>query len=103
MSVAIRHGQITLASLRSLATSSSTSATLPPPLRFGGSTTLSVVEPRRDVDAERGGLGRLQRLLLRLHDVGQRRVARLVQAQVGGDHQRQRRSRWSRARRRPRA
>src|SRR5262249_4106366 len=37
-----RHGQITLASLRSLATSSATSATLPPPLRFGGSTTLSV-------------------------------------------------------------
>ena len=34
--------QMTLASPRSLATSSLTSATLPPPWRFGGSTTLSV-------------------------------------------------------------
>ena len=33
---------MTLASLRSLATSSLTSATLPPPWRLGGSTTLSV-------------------------------------------------------------
>ena len=62
-----------------------TSATLPPPLRFGGSTTLSVFSRGVDVDAERGGRDRLERLLLRLHDVRQRRVARLVQAQVGGD------------------
>ncbi len=33
---------ITFASLRSFATSSFTSATLPPPWRFGGSATLSV-------------------------------------------------------------
>ena len=35
--------QITFASLRSFATSSFASATRPPPLRFGGSTTFSVV------------------------------------------------------------
>ena len=80
---------MTLASLRSLATSSCTSATLPPPLRLGGSDDLERREARRHVDAERGGRGRLQRLLLRLHDVRQRRVARLVQAQVGRDDGRQ--------------
>src|SRR5262249_60584594 len=37
-----RGHEITLASLRSFATSSFASATLPPPLRFGGSATLSV-------------------------------------------------------------
>src|SRR5216683_87592 len=47
-------------------------------------------EPRRHVDAERVGLDHVERLLLRLHDVGQGRVARLVQPQVGGDHRRQR-------------
>src|SRR5205823_2930920 len=37
-----RHQGMTFASLRSFAMSSATSATRPPPLRFGGSTTLSV-------------------------------------------------------------
>ncbi len=43
----------------------------------------------RDIDAEVGRLDGVERLLLGLHDVGQRGVARLVQAQVGGDHRRQ--------------
>jgi hypothetical protein len=53
--------------------------------RLGG---LEHLEPRRDVDAV--GLGRLlvDRLLLRLHDVGQARIARLVEAQIGGDDRR---------------
>ena len=68
-----------------LATSSSTSATLTPAVRFAGSTTFSVVSRGDDVDAVVGGRLLRHRLGLRLHDVGQRGVARLVQAQVGGD------------------
>src|SRR3546814_14606440 len=46
-------------------------------------------EPRCDIDAViGGGLGR-HRLRLGLHDVGQRGVARLVEAQIGGDDRRQ--------------
>src|SRR5258708_32858415 len=45
-------------------------------------------EPRRHVDAERVRLDHVERLLLRLHDVGQGRVARLVPPQVGGEHRR---------------
>ena len=41
------------------------------------------------LDAERGQGERLERLLLGLHDVRQLHVARLVQAQVGGDDRRQ--------------
>ena len=50
---------------------------------------LQHLEARRDVDAEVGGLLDVERLLLRLHDVGQRGIARLVEAQVGGDDRRQ--------------
>ena len=81
--------RITLASLRNLATSSCTSATLPPPLRLGGSTTLSVTRRGVTSTPKAAGVGRLHRLLLRLHDVRQRRVARLVQAQVRGHDRRQ--------------
>ena len=63
-------------------------ATLPPALRFGGSTT-ERGEPRRRVDAQRGRRRRFERLLLRLHDVRQRRIARLVETQVGRDDRRQ--------------
>src|SRR5262245_24483338 len=53
--------------------------------RLGG---LQDFESRRDVDAI--GVGRLliDRLLLRLHDVGQAGVARLVEPQVGGHDRR---------------
>ena len=81
--------QMTFASLRSLSTSAFASATFAPALRFAGSTTFSVAQSWSDVHAERLGLQRLERLLLRLHDVRQRDVARLVQAQVGGDDRRQ--------------
>ena len=50
---------------------------------------LEHLEARRDVDAVVGRLLHLERLLLRLHDVGQRGIARLVEAQVGGDDGRQ--------------
>ena len=39
--------------------------------------------------AKIGGAPLVDRLLLRLHDVGQRSVARLVEAEVGGDDRRQ--------------
>src|SRR3546814_341206 len=45
-------------------------------------------EARRRVDTEVGWRRLVDRLLLRLHDVRQRSVARLVQAQVGGDDRR---------------
>src|SRR5512138_2079132 len=41
---------------------------------------------RREVDAERRRRQLLHRLLLRLHDPGEGREARLVQAEVRGDH-----------------
>src|SRR3546814_3969865 len=46
-------------------------------------------EARRHVDAEIIRRQGIDRLFLRLHDVGQRGIARLVEAQVGGDHRRQ--------------
>ena len=64
---------------------------------------LEHLEARRDVDAVVGRLLHLERLLLGLHDVGQRGIARLVETQVGGDDGRQLQLRASRARRRPRA
>src|SRR5258705_10584218 len=54
--------------------------------RFSG---LEHFEMRREIDAVIGRALVVDRLLLRLHDVGQRRVARLVQPQIGGD------DRWS--------
>src|SRR3954454_8628937 len=56
------------------------------PARLDG---LQHLEPLGDVDAERLGRGLLERLLLGLHDVGERGVARLVEAKVGGDDRRQ--------------
>src|SRR6185436_2007941 len=50
---------------------------------------LERLQVRLDVDAEVGRLDDVHLLLLRLHDVGQRHVARLVQAQVGRDDRRQ--------------
>ena len=78
-----RH-QIAPASFFSLSTSSATDLDLDAGLahrRFGG---LDNFEPRLDVDAVIGGALVVDRLFLRLHDVRQRRVARLVQAQIGG-------------------
>src|SRR5579883_54307 len=46
-------------------------------------------ESRRDIDAELLRRQRLDRLLLRLHDIGQRGVARLVKAEIGRHHGRQ--------------
>src|SRR5690606_6754639 len=50
---------------------------------------LQHLEPRRDVDAVIGGGLLVERLLLGLHDVGQRGVARLVEPQVRRHHRRQ--------------
>ena len=58
---------------------------LPAALALGGSTTLSVFRRGATSTPSASGFSRLERLLLRLHDVRQRRVARLVQAQVGRD------------------
>src|SRR5262249_26840564 len=44
------------------------------------------LEARRQVHAQLLGLDHVQRLFFRLHDIGQRDIARLIQAQVGGDH-----------------
>src|SRR5438128_6754099 len=46
---------------------------------------LADLDSRRDVDPELGDRDLLQLLLSRLHDPGQRRVAWLVQPEVGGD------------------
>src|SRR6218665_1824809 len=71
--------QITFASFLSFSTRAATSATLTPAPRLAGSLTFRVI-----------GRDGIERLLLGLHDVGQGNVARLVQAQVGGDDRRQR-------------
>ena len=73
----------------SLSTSSATVFTLTPPLRLGGSSTFSVFRRGATSTPSASGVSDLDRLLLRLHDVGQRGIARLVEAQVGGDHRRQ--------------
>ena len=73
----------------SLATSSAALATLTPALRPGGSTVLSTLRRGAMSTPIVGRLLDVERLLLRLHDVGQRRIARLVEAQVGGDDGRQ--------------
>src|SRR5262245_10377436 len=46
---------------------------------------LERLQARSNIHAQVGGLQHFERLLLGLHDVGQRHVARFVQAQVGGD------------------
>jgi hypothetical protein len=84
------HVQITFASFFSLSTSVATSGTFTPALRLGGSLTLSVFRRGLTSTPRSAGLEDVERLLLGLHDVGQRHVARLVQAQVGGDDRRQR-------------
>ena len=63
--------------------------TLTPALRPPGSSVLSTF--RRGLTSAPKSAGRLlvERLLLGLHDVGQRGIARLVEAQVGGDDRRQ--------------
>ena len=81
--------EITFASFRSFATSSFDVGHLAAALALGRLATLSVVSRGATSTPSAAGCQRLERLLLRLHDVGQRRVARLVQAQVGGDHRRQ--------------
>ena len=83
-----RH-QSTPASALSFCTSSATLPTLTPALRLAGSAIFSTLRRGVDVDAELVGLLDVERLLLRLHDVGQRGIARLVEAQVGGDDRRQ--------------
>src|SRR3546814_3826116 len=46
---------------------------------------LEHLDARGDVDAIVGGRLGIERLGLRLHDVGQRRITRLVEAKIGGD------------------
>mmetsp|Transcript_14351 Transcript_14351/g.25810 ORF Transcript_14351/g.25810 Transcript_14351/m.25810 type:complete len:233 (-) Transcript_14351:248-946(-) len=46
-------------------------------------------QPRRDVNIEVLNLDRIHRLLLGLHNVGQRGISWLVQTQVAGHHRRQ--------------
>ncbi|KAJ8578912.1 hypothetical protein ON010_g287 [Phytophthora cinnamomi] len=55
-------------------------------LAGGGVLDLQHLDTRRQVHAQAVGRERLDLLLLGLHDVGQRGVARLVEAQVGRDH-----------------
>ena len=83
-----RRHQTAPASL-SFSTSSATLLTLTPALRTGGSVGLDHFKARLGVDAVIGGGLFVDRLFLRLHDVRQRSVARLVQAQIGGDDGRQ--------------
>ncbi len=83
-----RH-QITLASFLSLSTSSCDRAHLACRLALRRLLDLERDEARRHVDAQRVGRQLIDRLLLRLHDVGQRGIARLVEAQIGGHHRRQ--------------
>ena len=78
-----RGHQRTPASFLSFDTSSATSLTLTPPLRPGGSVVLRISRCAREIDAVIGGALVGDRLLLRLHDVGQAGVARLVQPQIG--------------------
>ncbi len=66
--------------------SAATLSTLMPASRTFGSATSSHLEARRDVDTERLRRGFVNGLLFRLHDVGERSVARLVETKVGGDH-----------------
>ena len=56
--------------------------------RRGGSSTLRILCRGATIDASSSGVG-VDRLALGLHDVGQARVAQLVQAQIAGDHRRQ--------------
>ena len=79
----------TPASALSFCTSSATLPTLTPALRLAGSEIFSTLRRGVDVDAELLRLLDVERLLLGLHDVGQRGIARLVEAQVGGDDRRQ--------------
>jgi hypothetical protein len=83
------HVQITFASFLSLSTSWRHVGHLDAGAALGRLGDLERLQARRDVDAQVGRLDGVERLLLGLHDVGQRGVARLVQAQVGGDHRRQ--------------
>ena len=78
-----------MASSCSLATSSATLFTFTPALASAGLGGLQHFQPRRDVDAIVGRRLLADRLLLRLHDIGQRGVARLVEAQVRRDDRRQ--------------
>src|SRR5579864_7423813 len=52
-------------------------------------SNLQRLQARLHVNAKVFRLERFHWLLLRLHDVGQRHVARLIEAQVTGDHRRQ--------------
>ena len=97
-----RGHQSTPASFLSLATSSATMPTLMPALRPGGSVVLSTFRRGVISTPKSAGVFVVERLLLRLHDVGQRGVARLVQAQIGGDDRRQLQRRRSAGRHRPR-
>src|SRR5258706_3251619 len=56
---------------------------------LGRLADLEHLQMRLDVHPQVRGLEHLHGLLLGLHDVGQRDVARLVQAQIGGDDGRQ--------------
>ena len=80
-----RH-QSTPTSFLSLSTSSPTDLHLDAGLATRRLAGLEHLQPRRDVDAK--ALRRLlvDRLLLCLHDVGQAGIARLVEAQIGGDN-----------------
>ena len=83
------HDQITLASFLSLLTRSATSATRMPADALGGFGDVEGGQARRDIDTKVGRLDGVERLLLGFHDVGQRGVARFVEAQIGADDGRQ--------------
>src|SRR5580692_1714619 len=53
---------------------------------LGRLDNLQRLQARSHIDTQIFGFERFQRLFLRLHDVRQRHVTRLVQAQIGGDH-----------------
>ena len=84
-----RHVQITPASSCSLATSSATDLTFTPALRPLGSAVFNTLSRGATSTPKVGRRLLVDRLLLRLHDVGQGGVARLVEAQVRGDDRRQ--------------
>ncbi len=85
-----RRHQITFASVFSFATKVSRIGHLDPRLATRRLSHLQRLQPRRHVHAQILGLQILERLFLRLHDVRQRDVARLVQPKIGRDDRRQR-------------
>ena len=79
------HGQITPASFFSFSTSSAVEPTFTPASRLGGLGGREHLEALGHIDAEILRRGLVKGLLLGLHDIGQRGIAWLVEAQIRGD------------------